>query len=261
MSGLIKLQVGMGGLVAKVTLNRPERLNAFDREMLRELGDIVRGVGDSEKLRVVVITGEGKGFSAGGDLAAAKGSDSTSAYLGKLATAFHSVLDTLASSPALVVTVVNGMAAGGGLALALAGDLRIAMPEAKFRVGYGRVGLTMDGGLSWRLPRLIGMAQAQRLVFADPEIDADEGQALGLVHQVTPASELPTVLATLVESAKQQSRGSILRHRQLLIDSQGRTLASTYEAEAVTMKASAGGADGREGIAAFVEKRPPTFTT
>jgi 2-(1,2-epoxy-1,2-dihydrophenyl)acetyl-CoA isomerase len=257
----IKLQVGMGGLVAKVTLNRPEKANAFDREMLRELGDIVRGVGDSEKLRLVVITGEGAAFCAGGDLAAAKASDSTSNYLGKLAQAFHSVLDTLATSPAMVATVVNGAAAGGGLALALAGDVRIALPEAKFRVGYGRVGLTMDGGLSWRLPRLIGAAQAQRLVFTDPEVDADEAQALGLVHQVVPASELSTALTSLVEAAKAQSRGSLLRHRQLLLESQGRTLAQTYEAEAITMKASAGGADGREGVAAFVEKRPPKFTT
>src|SRR5688572_32467382 len=101
MSGAIKLQVGMGGLVAKISLNRTDKLNAFDREMLRELGDIVRGVGDSEKLRVVLITGEGKAFSAGGDLAAAKASGETSNYLGKLATSFHNVLETLASSPAL----------------------------------------------------------------------------------------------------------------------------------------------------------------
>jgi len=259
MSGAIKLQVGMGGLVAKITLNRPDKMNAFDREMLRELGDIVRGVSDSEKLRVVLITGEGKGFCAGGDLEAAKASGETSNYLGKLATAFHNVLDTLAASPALVVTVVNGPAAGGGMALAMAGDLRVAMPEAKFRLGYGRVGLSMDGGLSWRLPRILGLTQAQRLIFTDPEIDADEAQALGLVHQVTPASELPTALQSLVESVKRQSRGSILKHRQLLAESQGRTLAQSYEAEAITMKASAGGGDGREGVAAFVEKRPPNF--
>ncbi|HEX7898234.1 MAG TPA: enoyl-CoA hydratase/isomerase family protein, partial [Planctomycetota bacterium] len=224
MSGAIKVQVGMGGLVAKITLNRPDKMNAFDREMLRELGDIVRGVSDSEKLRVVLITGEGKGFCAGGDLEAAKASGETSNYLGKLATSFHNVLDTLASSPALVVTVVNGIAAGGGMALALAGDLRVAMPEAKFRLGYGRVGLSMDGGLSWRLPRMIGAAQAQRIVFTDPEIDADEAHALGLVHQVTANSDIPTALQGLVDAAKKQSRGSILKHRHLLAESQGRTL-------------------------------------
>jgi 2-(1,2-epoxy-1,2-dihydrophenyl)acetyl-CoA isomerase len=134
------------------------------------------------------------------------------------------------------------------------------MPEAKFRVGYGRVGLTMDGGLSWRLPRIVGLTQAQRIVFMDPEIDADEAQALGLVHQVTPASELSTSLQGLVDAVKKQSRGSILRQRQLLGESQGRTLAQSYEAEALLMKTSAGGSDGREGVAAFVEKRPPNFS-
>ena len=262
MSGAIKLQVGMGGLVAKVTLNRPDKLNAFDRETLRELGDIVRGVGDSEKLRVVVVTGEGAGFCAGADLAAAKATpDGTSTYLGKLATSFHNVLETLAQSPALVVTVVNGIAAGGGMALAMAGDVRIALPEAKFRIGYGRVGLSMDGGLSWRLPRLVGMAQAQRLLYTDPDVDADEAQALGLVHQVTPASELPAALTKVVEGMKLQSRAALLRNRQLLAESQGRSLAATYEAEGMTMKVSAAGADGREGVAAFVEKRAPKFST
>ena len=261
MSGAIKVQVGMGGTVAKVTLNRPERFNAFDREMVRELGDLVRGVEDSATLKVLVITGEGKAFSAGGDLQAAKASDSASNYLGSLARGFHSVLDTLSQSPALVVTLVNGPAVGGGLALALAGDLRVAMPDAKFRVGYGRAGLTMDGGLSWRLPRLVGMAQAQRLVYEDPEIDADEAHALGLVHRVVPPSDLVKMLEDLAAKAGAQSRSSILRHRQLLAESGGRTLAQTYEAEALMMKTSAGSADGREGIAAFLEKRTPKFTS
>lgn len=260
MSGAIKVQVGMGGLVAKVSLNRPDRLNAFDREMMRELGDVVRGVQDSQKLRVLVLTGEGTAFSAGGDLATAKASDSLSNYLGGLARGFHSVLEQLAECPAIVVTLVNGMAAGGGFALALAGDLRFAVPEAKFRCGYGRVGLTLDGGLSWRLPRLLGLAQAQRLVFEDPDIDADEAQALGLIHRIVAPSELVAVLEELVKRAKTQSRTSILRNRQLLADSQGRGLVPTYEAEALMMKTSAGSVDGREGIAAFLEKRPPTFT-
>lgn len=261
MSGAIKVQVAMGGQVARVSLNRPEKLNAFDREMLRELGEVVRGVQDSEKLRVLVLTGEGTAFSAGGDLAAAKASDSTSNYLGGLARGFHSMLEQLAQCPALVVTLVNGMAAGGGFALSMAGDLRFAAPEAKFRCGYGRVGLTLDGGLSWRLPRLVGLAQAQRLIFEDPEVDADEAHALGLVHRVVAASELIPTLEALVKNVKGQSRSALVRNRQLLADGQGRTLALTYEAEALMMKTAAGAPDGREGIAAFVEKRPPNFST
>ena len=257
----IKVQVQMGGLLARVTLSRPEKYNAFDREMLRELGDLLRGVTESEKLRVLLITGEGKAFSAGADLQAAVKSDSVSNYLGGLVKSFNSVLQTLAESPALVVTLVNGPAAGGGYSLAMAGDLRLALPEAVFRVGYGRAGLPMDGGLSWRLPRLVGFAQAQRLVFEDPDVDADEAHAIGLVHRVVAASEVQKTVEELIERTKLQSRSSILRNRQLLLDSQGRTLAATFEAEAILMKTAAGTQDGREGITAFVEKRPPKFTS
>jgi 2-(1,2-epoxy-1,2-dihydrophenyl)acetyl-CoA isomerase len=174
---------------------------------------------------------------------------------------FHYVLTTLAQSPALVVTLVNGPAAGGGFSLALAGDLRWALPEAKFRAGYGRVGLTMDGGLSWRLPRIVGMAQAQRIVFEDPDIDADEAHALGIVHQVVPQSELVKYFEQLVEKSKLQSRTLFVKNRQLLLESQARTLAQTYEAEALAIKICAGTPDGREGIEAFVNKRPPKFTS
>jgi len=257
----IKIQVQMGGLLARVTLNRPEKYNAFDREMLRELGDLVRGVTESEKLRLLLITGEGKAFSAGADLMAAAKSDSISNYIGTLARAFHSVLDTLTSSPALVVTLVNGPAAGGGYALALAGDIRLGLPGAIFRVGYGRAGLTMDGGLSWRLPRLVGYSHAQRLVFEDPDVDADEAHALGLIHRVVPPSEVDKTIVELIERTKLQSRGSILRNRQLLLESQGRALGPTLEAEGVLMKTCAGMPDGREGILSFVEKRPPKFTS
>ncbi|HVR85769.1 MAG TPA: enoyl-CoA hydratase/isomerase family protein [Planctomycetota bacterium] len=259
--GAIKIQVAMGGLLAKVSLSRPEKYNAFDREMLRELADIVRGVTESAKCRVVVLTGDGKGFCAGADLQAAKSSDSLTTYVSELVKSFHYVLTTLAQSPALVVTLVNGPAAGGGFSLALAGDLRWALPEAKFRAGYGRIGLTMDGGMSWRLPRIVGFSQAQRIVFEDPDIDADEAHALGIVHQVVPQSELVKNFETLVEKSKLQSRSLFAKNRHLLLESQARTLAEAYEAEALAMKISAGTPDGREGIEAFVAKRPPKFTS
>jgi 2-(1,2-epoxy-1,2-dihydrophenyl)acetyl-CoA isomerase len=260
--GSIKVQVALGGYLAKVTLNRPEKLNAFDREMLKELGEVVRGVTESAKCRVVVLTGEGAAFCAGADLAATKTvKDSLSSYLGLLSKSFHNVLETLAQSPAVVVTLVNGPAAGGGMALALAGDLRWAGPGASFRLGYGRVGLTMDGGLSWRLPRLVGAAQAQRLVYEDPDVDADEAHALGLVHKVVPPSDLVKEFETLVEKTKVQCRGAFLRHRQMLLESQARTLQATYEAEALQLKTCAGLPDGQEGVDAFLAKRPPKFTT
>lgn len=258
--GAINLKVGLGGMVARIGINRPDRMNAFDRETLRELGDLIRGVGESQKVRLVVIEGEGgKAFCTGGDLQAAAASDSISNYLGSLARAFHSVLEHLSQCPAVVLTNITGVAAGGGLALALAGDLRWATPEARFRVGYGRVGLSVDGGLSWRLPRVVGLAQAQRLFIEDPDLDAAQAQALGLVHRIVPTPEIGKAVQELLERLKVQSRSALVRTRELLLGSLGRPFVQSMEAEAVLLKTSAGTADGQEGVRAFVQKRPPQF--
>jgi 2-(1,2-epoxy-1,2-dihydrophenyl)acetyl-CoA isomerase len=257
----IRLQVQMGGAVARLSLCRPEKYNAFDREMLRELGEIVRGVGDSKRVRVVAIEGEGEAFCAGGDLKAAVASDSASNYLGSLARAFHAVLTALASCPALVVTVVNGPAAGGGASLALAGDIRLGTPAAKFRAGYGRAGLTVDGGLSWRLPRLVGMAQAQRILFEDPDLGPEEAVSLGLLHRIVAAADVQKAVEELAARAQLQSRSAIARNRELLLSGQGRTLAQSFEAEAAAIRTAAATSDGREGVRAFVEKRAPRFTS
>ncbi|MBI3856123.1 MAG: UbiD family decarboxylase [Planctomycetes bacterium] len=120
---------------------------------------------------------------------------------------------------------------------------------------------TVDGGLSWRLPRIVGMAQAQRIIFEDPDIDADEAHALGIIHQVIPQSELVKNLEALVEKSKLQSRGLFAKNRKLLLESQSRAIGATYEAEAMAMKIAAGTPDGREGIEAFIAKRPPKFTS
>ena len=110
-------------------------------------------------------------------------------------------------------------------------------------------------------PRFVGYPQAQRLIFEDPDVDADEAHALGLVHRVVAPSEVEKAVQDLIERMKLQSRSSILRNRQLLLEGQGRSLAASFEVEAQQMKLSAGTADGREGILAFVEKRPPKFTS
>ncbi len=257
--GSIKLQVQMGGTVARVMLNRPDRSNTFDREMLREMGDVVRGVGDSEKIRLLVVEGAGSAFCAGADLQAVPKGESLSNYLGAVSKAFHSVLAYLSACPALVLTVVNGPAAGGGFSLALAGDLRIGTPEAKFLVGYGRAGLSVDGGLSWRLPRLVGMAQAQRLIFEDPGVGAEEARALGILHRVAPAADLPKAIEEVAGRLKLQARSVIARNRELLLAGQAGTLAEAFGAETILMKTSAGTEDGAEGVRAITEKRAPRF--
>jgi len=226
--------------------------------MLRELGEASRSIAES-KARLVVIDGSGKAFSAGGDLAAASASGNASSYLGTLARQFHAVLESFASLEAVIVTVVNGAAVGGGFALALAGDLRYATPDARFRIGYGRAGLTVDGGISWRLPRLIGLAQAQRLIIEDPDVGPEEALALGLVHDIFPASDLPARCEAILESLRRQGRMAVVRNRSLLAAGASRSLRESLEAEAETIRLSAGTADGAEGIRAFLEKRAAKF--
>lgn len=258
--GSIKVMVQMGGTVARVILNRPDRGNAYDREMLRELGDMVRGVGDSEKVRLLVLEGAGPAFCTGPDFqAAVAGPDSASNYLGTLSKAIHSVLGYLAACPAVVMTVVNGPAVAGGFALALAGDLRVGTPDAKFSVGYGRAGLSVDGGLSWRLPRLVGMAQAQRLIFEDPGVGAEEARAIGILNRVVAAAELPKVVEEIAGRLRLQARSVVARNRELLLGNQVRTLQAAFEAEMILLKTSAATEDGAEGVRAAAERRPPKF--
>lgn len=254
------MQTALDGRLVRLTLNRPEKLNAFDPQMLRELAEYVRNVGET-KARLVAIDSEGTAFSAGGDLAAAAASGNMSGYLGSLAKQFHAVLESIASLEAVVLTVVRGAAVGGGFALALSGDLRLGTPEAKFRVGYGRAGLTVDGGITWRLPRIVGMAQAQRILIEDPDIEADEAVALGLLHDVVPATDIAARCEKIIGNLAKQGRMAIARNRQLMMDASAKSYTEALQAEADMVRLSAGTPDGMEGIKAFVEKRPPKFTS
>ena len=257
----IKLQVAMAGRVARVTLNRPEARNALDRAMIRELGDLVRGVLESESVRVLLLDGVGEVFCSGADLAAAVKSDSVSRYLGALSRELNSILTHLTTVPAVVVTFASGKTIAGGVSLALAGDIRWAAPGATFRCHSGRAGLTVDGGLSWRLPRVVGVPAAQRMIFQDHEVSAEEAKAMGLVHEIVEPQAMSQAVGNVVESAKLLARGVFARNRQLLLGSGGRSFADSLEEEASVVKACAGSRDGAEGIRASVEGRPPDFAS
>ncbi len=249
----IKVTDMLGGKLVRIALSRPDRLNAFDLPMLREFELAIRDA-EAKRPRAIVIDGEGSAFSAGGDLSL------DPEMLGPLASKFHACIGLLASSPAAVVTLVRGAAAGGGFALAIAGDLRIGTPEARFRIGYGRVGLSVDGGISWRLPRLMGLAQAQRLLLEDPDVDAAEAVRLGLLHRVIEPRQVASTMEELVKRLEAQARGSVARNKSLLASSVEGTLAEALAREQRAMAESAAGVDGREGMAAFREKRPPRFS-
>lgn len=246
------------GKPARLVLCRPERLNEFTLEGVEEALWALAEL-QAASPRMVVVTGEGRSFCAGGDLRWAAGTPDAAETLGRLAGRFHEFLKRIQGFPAPVLTLVNGVAAGGGYALALAGDLRWGTEEARFRLGYGRAGLSVDGGLSWRLPRIVGLAQAQRILFEDHEVRADEALRIGLLHRVVAPSAVERELAELLERLSSQGREATLRSRSLLAGSLAGTLGEAMEREERSMAERAASAEGREGLAAFVEKRPPRF--
>ena len=182
--------------VTRITLNRPERLNAMNAALIAELHDALADIAADRACRVVVLTGAGRGFCAGLDLGGygdAPGSEDLDRVGATFATQTHiaALVPRLRSLPQPVIAAVNGPAAGGGLALALASDIRIAATSARFNVAFVRLGLSgCDIGVSWLLPRLIGASRAWELMLTGRIIDADEADRIGLVLRVVPDDEL-----------------------------------------------------------------------
>jgi enoyl-CoA hydratase len=182
--------------VTRITLNRPDRLNAMNAALIADLHDALGTVAVDRTCRAVVLTGAGRGFCAGLDLGgygAAPGSEQLDRVGATFATQTHiaALVPRLRALPQPVIAAVNGPAAGGGLALALASDIRIASVTARFNVAFVRLGLSgCDIGVSWLLPRLIGASRAWELMLTGRLIDADEADRIGLVLRVVPDDEL-----------------------------------------------------------------------
>jgi 2-(1,2-epoxy-1,2-dihydrophenyl)acetyl-CoA isomerase len=250
----VTMRTDLDGRLARVAFERKERLNAFDISLMRELEEGLReALKERPAPRAITIETGGPPFSAGGDLSC--GAESLAA----LATQFHVVMELIEDAPMPVVTVVEGIAAGGGFALAIAGDCRIGTTLSRFRIGYGRAGLSVDGGISWRLPRLVGLAQAQRLLYEDPDIGPEEALKLGLLHQVVDTWDVQKALRMFVERLELQSPLSVARNKRLLRAGLDGPLADALRREQAGIAEGAAGADGREGIAAFIGKRKPEW--
>jgi enoyl-CoA hydratase len=253
--------------VALLTLNRPEKLNAMDVELVTELLEALGEVGADRDTRAIVLTGEGRGFCAGLDLGGygvapdAVGRGTAGAGMA-VQQQIASLIPRLRSLHQPVIAAVNGAAAGGGLALALGSDIRIAAASAKFNVAFVRIGLSgCDIGVSWMLPRLVGASRAWELMLTGRIIDSAEADKIGLVTRVVPDGE---VVAAALETASLIAANSPWGVRmtkevawsQLEIGS----LQAGIDLENRTQILSSFTADHREAIGAFLEKRPPSYT-
>ncbi|MBF6176445.1 enoyl-CoA hydratase/isomerase family protein [Nocardia blacklockiae] len=254
------LRFEQSGSIARITLNRPEAANGIDHVLGRELAQLASLCADDPALKVVTLTGAGKFFSAGGDLKAmaAQGGEA-GAYVKGLADDLHAAISSFARMDALLITAVNGIAAGAGFSLAVTGDLVITGESASFTMAYTRAGLSPDGGASYYLPRLIGLRRTQDLMLTNRALSAGEALEWGLVHRVVPDAELATAVDELAEKFAAGPRHANANVKKLLLVSSSHTLEEQLARESAFIATCADSTDGREGIDAFLGKRAPKF--
>jgi enoyl-CoA hydratase/carnithine racemase len=249
--------------VVVLTLDRPERLNAMTVTMFDELERTARSLDREEGLRVLVVTGAGTAFCAGYDLAdAGKLAGLDALAMLDLQERGARALSTLRGIRVPVIAAVNGAAAGGGMALALAADIRIASPRARFNAAFVRIGLSAgDLGTSWLLPRLIGYGAAAEFAYTGATMDAAAAERTGLVNRVVPDEELLPAALALAEQICANSPGGVrLSKRALQANMEVTSYAAALELENRGQVLLTRTADMDEALTAFTERRPPNFT-
>ncbi|AHH19849.1 putative enoyl-CoA hydratase [Nocardia nova SH22a] len=241
--------------VARITLADPRRGNPLTHESTAALLEALHQA-RAARVRVVVLDAEGWAFCVGGDLSAFAASAAPAAYVAELADLLHRVVLELHDMDAIVVSVVHGAAAGAGFPLALAADLVLATPEARFTLGYTKVGLTPDGGATL-LARTIGVHRALALALSNDTIDSADALKLGLVTHVSadPAAAIRTIAGDLVAGAPEAQR-TVKRLMRAAVPTD---IAAVLDREAAAVTAAAATAESAEGIAAFLARRAPQF--
>jgi 2-(1,2-epoxy-1,2-dihydrophenyl)acetyl-CoA isomerase len=256
------VQVRVADRIATLTLNRPEKLNAFKDDMREALPPALDRIASDPDARVLVITGAGRAFSAGGDIQHMLDLQSRGASYEE----FLPLLDTgrkavrrLTALPIPTIAALNGPAAGGGLNLALACDLRIASERATLGETFVRLGLHIDWGGAYFLPRLVGLAKALELCWLGEMIDAEEARRIGLVNRVVPHERFAEEVRTLASRLASAPQTSVRLTKRTLRASLERSLAGCLEAEIEAQEICWGTPDVAEGTRAFLEKRPARF--
>lgn len=248
-----------GGL-ATITLNRPQQGNAMSPDLIRELMDAVTRIDVDPGVRAVLLSANGKLFCAGGDLVTGPGdaSDGERAFR-EMSGYLHIAVARLLRLQAPVVVAVQGVAAGAGVSLALAGDLVLAAESARFTMAYTKAGLVPDGGATFTLPRLVGMRRAQELLYTNRVLSAREALDWGLITRVVPDAELAPAAHELASQVANGPSAAYADVKRLLLHSMSAQPETQMELESRGIARSVGSADGREGVQAFREKRAPKF--
>ena len=234
------------------------RHGTLDGDALPLIADALNSA-DPAEVGAALLVSEGASFCTGGDVRAFAAAEDRGAFVGDLAEAFHGLVTAMATAPVPVVAAVRGWAAGAGMSLVCAADIAVAGRSARLRPAYPGIGFSPDGGMSWNLPRLVGTGIARRILLTDEVLDAETAAALGIVGMVV---DDDAVLAEAERLAARLADGPTVafgRIKALLAASLDCTLSEQLVAEERAIAASAAGPEGAEGLAAFVEKRPPKF--
>ncbi|CAN5547251.1 enoyl-CoA hydratase-related protein [soil metagenome] len=242
---------------ARITLVDAERGNPINTETVQQLLTAVRRAA-TDGARVIVLASTGRFFSVGGDLTAFGGADDMAGYVDDLADTLHRAVSELTRSDAVVIAAVQGMAAGAGFPLAACADVLVAADTAKFSLGYTRIGLSVDGGTSL-MAHTLGLHRTLALALLNDVLTAAEAHAAGLVARVVPAEELDARVDSLVATLLAGPAASYAASKRLVRDAVEPAPEGRLRQEALAIRSLAGGADGREGVAAFLEKRTPEF--
>jgi 2-(1,2-epoxy-1,2-dihydrophenyl)acetyl-CoA isomerase len=253
------LRVEVDGPVATLTLDRPESLNALTVPIKVALREALESIDRHRAVRAVILTGAGRAFCAGQDLAERESPDAAPLDV-EVRERFNPIIRAIRSMGQPVIAAVNGVAAGAGASLTFACDLRIAAEEARFVLAFGRIGLIPDSGATWFLPRLVGPAKAAELALVGEPLDAAEALRLGLVSNVVPGDRLLDEARAMASRLAEGAPLALALTKEALQRSSTIDLDEALEGEAKLQGIAGASADHVVGLAAFKEKRPPRFS-
>lgn len=250
------------GAVLTITLNRPDKLNAANDTLLSELADAFKQAGRDEGVRAIILTGAGRGFCAGQDLAAVQArvpDEKGSLGYGKHLRHYNEIITRMRKIEKPIVAAVNGVAAGAGMSLVMASDLRLAAQSASFLQAFVKIGLVPDSGSTWFLPRLIGQARAMEMMLTGRKISAEQAEAWGLINRVVPDDQLMAEAQALASELAGLPTKAIGYIKRAVTFAAASGLPEALEYEASMQELAGRTEDHKEGIAAFLEKRTPEY--
>lgn len=245
--------------LAKITLNRPESFNSFNQEMALSLQKTLDECAQNKDVRAILITGKGKAFCAGQDLKEVTSEKLNPGFKAILDEHYNPIIRRIREIEKPVIAAVNGVAAGAGANIALACDVVVASENASFIQAFSKIGLIPDSGGTYFLPRLIGFQKASALMLLGDKVSAEEAEKMGMVYKVFPAENFEKEAEQIAEKLAQMPTGALGKTKQALNASLENSLEEQLKLESKLQIECAQGAEYKEGVTAFVEKRKPNF--